>query len=873
MLRVSIKGILARKLRLLLTSIAIVLGVGFVSGAYFLTDSMRSSFDDLFDQATAQIDVEVRTTRYKELYEASNEGVLVPIDLSEVGMSPEALERIRDVDGVSLAEGLIFELGAQPLGKDGKPIAEFGPPSFAAGWNQSAEEIQALRIDEGRAPRAGELMLDRTAFEKSGYSLGDDVKVLIQGGRITETFELVGVVKFGESNNLNGASITVFEPTQLQTLLKMGDRFSVVDVVGDGTVSQTELRDRIATELGDDYFVVTGPELSDEQSSAIDDSFLKYLEYVILAFAFVAVFVGAFTIFNTFTILVGQRTREFGLLRILGAKRSQIIGIVTLEALVVGIIASTIGIVAGYGVASLLRVLLNGFGFSIPNDPFPVETRTIVVSYAVGVLVTLVASVIPAWRASRLSPLEALRSESTSRSRGWKVPAAGAAIFLVGAVLIFRGLAPAKGTSTETVLTSLGAGFLVAITGLAMLSRLFIAPITRGLGTVFARGRTGRLAVGNVLRNRGRAATTSSALMIGLALASLVLVFYASLQATVDDQIERSFGADVSAYNNAFGGSSPTVSEETVARIQSVDGIKELATQRLGTAIVGDEFDLDTKKPLAYTSFSRGAVGAGEGLVRAKLLEGSIDPGDEIIVSDEFAKDNDLDVGSELELAFPTGDPRTFEVRGIFEASEIIGSGMLVSEDTFLETQPEVAHGAAFVAIDVEDGTKPSTVVDRINTAIGDESEFIKVLDTEGLKQLFRDQLAPVVGMVFALLSLSIVIALFGISNTLALNVFERTREIGLLRAVGGTRRQLRRIIRAEAVLVALFGAIIGVLVGVGAGAALIRALQDEGFVFGISPIAVVAVLIGGFLAGIIAAVLPARRASRTDVLEAIATE
>ena len=873
MLLVSIKGILARKLRLLLTSVAIVLGVGFVSGSYFLTDAMRGSFDDIFEQSTAKIDVEVRTEQYIQLRTAQDEGVLVPIDLSKVGVAPEVIERIRQVDGVKQAEGTIFEYGAQPLGKNGKPISEFGPPSFAVGWSEAAKDLTVLKITDGRAPKRGEIVLDEVAFDKSGYELGDDVKVLIQGGRTTETFTLVGTVKFGSRGNLNGASITMFEPAQLQDLLDMGDRFSAADVLGDGDVSQGELRDRIAKELGDDFRVVTGPELATEQSEAIDQSFLKYLEYVILGFAFVAVFVGAFTIFNTFTILVGQRTREFGLLRILGARRPQIIGIVALEALVVGLVASTIGIVVGYGIAALLRVLLNAFGFELPNDAFPIKPRTIVTSYVVGVVVTLVASVVPAWRASRLSPLEALRTTTTSHDRGWKVPAAGAVLFIVGAVLVVRGLNPADGTSTETVLTSLGAGFLVLIIGLAMLSRMFIAPVTRALGTVFARGRTGRLALGNVLRNRGRAATTSSALMIGLALASLVLVFYASLQATVDDQIERSYGADVSAYNNTFGGSSPTISDATVEKMRKVDGVAELAVQYYGSVVVGPKFDLEKEKPEPYVAYSEGAVGVGEGLVRAKLVDGEIDPGDDVVVSDEFAEEHDLEVGDDVKLSFPVARTRALEVRGIYEASEIIGAGMLVSPATFRETQPAAAHGAAFVAIDVEDGTKPSTVVKRIDTAIGDDSKFIEVLDTEGLKDFFRKQLQPIVGMVFALLSLSVIIALFGISNTLALNVFERTREIGLLRAVGGTRRQLRRVIRAESILVALFGAIVGVLVGVGAGAALISALSDEGFVFGISPVAVLAVLIGGFVAGVLAAVLPARRAARTNVLEAISHE
>ncbi len=873
MLLVSIKGVLARKLRLLLTSIAIVLGVGFVSGAYFLTDAMQSSFDDIFAQSNAGIDVEVRTTQYVELSEAQNQGSAVAIDMSKVGVSPDALEKIRAVDGVRKAEGVVFELGAQPLGKDGKPITQVGPPAFAAGWNDEAGDMQVLRVVKGRAPKRGELLLDKASYDKSGFKVGDKVDVLIQGGAKQETFTLSGVVAFGDRDNLNGASITVFDTPQLQELLDMDGRFSAVDAVAAPGVSQDELRDRIAAALGTDYDVSTAPELTQEQSDQANQSFIKYLRYVILAFAFVAVFVGAFTIFNTFTIIVGQRMREFGLLRVLGARGSQVLGVVTLEALVVGVVASTIGIAVGYGVAALLRVALNAFGFELASDPFPVHARTILVSYAVGVLVTLVASLVPAWRASRLTPLEAVRATTASSDRGWKAPVAGAVLFVVGSAFVAHGLMPSDDAGTKSILISIGAGFLVAIVGLAMLSRLFIAPVARMLGVVFARGTTGQLALGNVLRNRSRAATTASALMIGMALASLVLVFYASLQATVDQQIEQSFGADISIYNSSFGGSTPTVNDDIVEKARDVRGVDELSTQYSGTAIVGRAFNVDAQPVQALTAFSEGGLGTNSGVVRVSMKDGDVDPGAGVLVSEDFADEHHLHVGSTLHLAFATADAESLEVRGIFENSQIVGAPIVVSKATFLRTQPPQVHGATFVAINVDEGTKPATVVKRIDKALGDDSKFIEALDSDGLKQLFRDQLAPIIGMVFALLSLSVLIALFGIGNTLALNVFERTREIGLLRAVGGTRRQLRRIVRVESVLVAMFGAIVGVLVGVGAGAALISALHDEGFVFGISIGAIVGVLAGGFLAGLLAAALPARRAARIDVLEAIANE
>ncbi|MEO6867520.1 MAG: FtsX-like permease family protein [Gaiellales bacterium] len=873
MLRVSLKGILARKLRLLLTSVAIVLGVGFVSGAYFLTDTMRGSFDSIFTQAYAGIDAEVKTKPYADLAKAAGEGQLVPIDLARVGVSPKDVEKVAAVDGVKQANGAIFEVGAQPLGKDGKPIAAFGPPSFAANFDPETHDRSVIEVVKGAPPKRGEMMLDAMTFDKAGYKVGDKAEVLIQGGRAKETLTISGVVKFGDSGNLNGAGITVFDTKQLQELLQMGDRFSVVEVVAEDGITQNEIRDRVADALSPKYVVTTGTALAAEQTQAIDEGFLKYLEYVILAFAFVAVFVGAFTIFNTFTILVSQRTREFGLLRMLGARRGQVLGIVALEALVTGIVASTIGIIVGYGIATLLRLMLGFIGFDLPSDPFPIKQRTIIISYVVGVFVTLIASVVPAWRASRLSPLETIRMSTTSHDSGVRVPAIGGLLFLLGAGFIGWGLFTAGDGKTSTVLISIAVGFLVLIIGLSMLSRLLIAPVTHALAPLFARGRTGRIAVGNVLRNRSRAATTSSALMIGLALAALTLVFYASIQQTVDDQIELSVGADITVVNTSFGGSLPTISDAQVEKIRSVDGIDVFATQYLGTMIFGDTFDIASKKPYVVGAFTEGGIGTDDELVRTKMVDGTMEPGNGIVVDEDLATKLDLQVGSDAAFAFPTGTSERLKIVGIFEKTQAVGSQAIISLEQFRTLQPAIAQSAATVNINIDKGAKSKRVVKDINKVLGDDSSYISVLDSDGIKDLFRTQLQPIVGMVFAMLSMSLVIGLFGIGNTLALNVFERTREIGLLRAVGGTRRQLRRIIRAESVLVALFGAIVGILVGIGAGAALIFALRDEGFSFAISPVAMLVVLLGGFIAGIFASVMPARRAARIDVLAAIATD
>ncbi|MCW2973522.1 MAG: putative transporter integral rane protein [Thermoleophilia bacterium] len=875
MFQVAIKGVWARKLRLLLTSIAVVLGVGFVSGAFFLTDSLRSSFETIFTEAASGIDVQVQTTEYKELAkkQATSGQAAVPIDLARVGVPPSVIEEIQQVDGVKRVVGSIFEIGAQPLDQQGDPISTGGAPAFAANWVPDAADIGALRIAKGSAPGPDEVMLDSVTMDRGKFDIGDKVTIVVQGGRKTESFTISGIAKFGESGSLNGASITVFETKRLQDLLDMGDRFSAVDAEAEAGVTQERLKARVRQQLGAEYDVITGAEFTQEQTDSIDTGFLNILQNVILGFAAVAVFVGAFTIFNTFTILVGQRTREFGLLRAIGAARRQILGIVILEAIVLGLVASTIGILAGYGVAALLRALINGFaGGGIPEAAFPLRSRTIIAAYSVGIIVTLVASLLPAWRASRLSPLEALRSNSAQAGRGWKAPAVGTLLLIIGGLLVASGFRAGDDATTSTILSLIGGGFGVAIIGIALLSRIFIVPVTRLLSQALGRGTTGEMATRNVLRNRARSASTSSALMIGLALASLVLVFSASLGKTVDRQIDEVLGADITIYNSSLMNTGAGVIEQdTVDEIERTKGVDSLATQRFGSTVFGTEFranaDLLTLSALDADSLSE------DGMVELAMVKGTSDPGDGVLVNEEFAKEHRLAVGDRAEFAFPTDTSRKLGVRGIFEENDLVGAPVVTSIETFDAVEPTQLRAAGFVYVDVDERTKPRVVVDRITKRLGKDGKFLEVLDSEALRKVFTDQLNPILGLVLGMLSLSLVIALFGIGNTLALNVFERTREIGLMRAVGGTQTQVRRMIRVESVLVALFGAVVGVAVGLAAGRALIGALADDGFVFAVNPVSIILVLLGGFVAGLIASVLPARRAAKTDVLAAIAAE
>ncbi len=704
MLLVAIKGVLSRKLRLMLTSIAVVLGVGFVSGAFFLTDSLRASFDTVFTEAAAGVDVQVTTFEYAELVEeaATSAPGTVSIDLSKVGVPPEVVDDLRDVSGVRRVVGSVFEVGAQALDKDGRPISTGGAPAFAANWIPEAEETGALRLVEGDAPERGEVVLDVTTMKRGKFDLGDDVTVLVQGGRETRTFEISGVLQFGSSNSLNGAAITAFETSEVQELFGMGDRFSAVDVQADDGVSQDQLKRNVVRELGPEYKVLTGVEFTQEQVDQIDDAFLGILQNVILGFAAVAVFVGAFTIFNTFTILVGQRTREIGLLRAIGASRRQVLGIVALEAIVVGLIASTLGILAGYGIAFLLRELINAFADGgIPEEAFPLQTRTIVWSYAVGVIVTFVASIVPAWRASRVSPLEALRANPAHAGRGWLAPTAGSALLLAGAIAVYVGFVREDASVTST-LVLIGGGFAVAIVGIALLSRLFIGPVTRAIGPVFAWGTTGDLARRNVLRNRARSATTASALMIGLALASLVLVFQSSIKQTINAEIDRTLGADISIYNSTvLTTGTGYVNADDIEAIEQVDGVDSVGAQRIGGATVDGEFDLDDVT--FVTALSESTYG-DDPLLRLAIEDGIDEPRDGILIDSDLAEEQDWSVGDDVQIGFVTDESPEFEVVGIYEPNELLGAPVLLAIDDFNELQPPAVRADAFVYARVDEG-------------------------------------------------------------------------------------------------------------------------------------------------------------------------
>lgn len=877
MLKVAIAGVMARKLRLLLTSVAVVLGVGFVASAFFLTDSMTGAFEDIFAETSQRVDVEVQTVAYRDWIKATSQGqgAYAANDLTKTGMSDADIEKIRAVPGVASAYGNVFEFGAQLLDAKGKPIGNTsGAPAFAAGYNERAEALTGVSFVRGRAPVGGEqIAIDTSTARKADLTVGDKVSVIAQGGRTVRSFTIAGIATLPGIESFGGATVSVFDEPTIQDLLAAPGRFSIVDVKAEPGVTPEQLSDRVGDALGSTFLTQTASEYADQSTQDNEDGFISFFRTFILVFAGISVFVGAFTIFNTFSILVGQRTREFGMLRAIGASRRSVMGIVTIEAVVLGLVSSVIGIAAGFGIANLLRWIFNDvLEFGLPTSSMQLTGQILFWSFSVGVLVTLVASLVPAWRAARLAPLEALRLSAQTRRGGWKSTAVGGVLLVIGVLLVALGLNPSDDASTTQIMSSVGGGAALVIVAVSMLARYAVGPVTVVLAPVFARGTTGRIAAGNVLRNRTRSAATAIALMIGLALATLVLVIYSSTNRTIDHEIDTSVGSDALITNPIFSSGPPTVADEFVEAARTTDGVADVFTVYSGAATIGDTYEQSDSRTIGAAS--PGALGR-DGALTLDVVTGTNDVSDDgVLLEEGFAEDKRLKVGDKLELAFQIGPSRSYTVEGTYKSNALMaGMSVLVNKATFDKTQPPSVRAASAVFITTDDGVKSGTVVKRIKKALGTSGAFLEVVDNQGLRDTAKKQLQPLIGFIFAMLSLSLIIALFGIANTLALNVFERTREIGLLRAVGSTRRQLRRMIRVESVLVAVFGAIVGTLLGIAGGAALVSALESEGFLFAIDPVLVVLVLLAGIVAGVFASILPARRAAKMDVLEAIATE
>jgi len=844
--RATLKGLLAHKLRLFLTAMAVVLGVSFVAGTFVLTDTINHTFDVLFREINAGVDVSVRA--------ASGFGENTSDEAARDTVPAAVLDTVKRVPGVAVAEGQVGGY-AQLIDKDGKAVTTTGAPTLGVSWT-SERDLSPLRLRSGREPRRnGEVVVDAVTAKAHKLALGDQVKVLFRGP--TEAFTVVGVTGFGAADNLAGATLAAFDIGTAQRVLGKVGAFDNIDVKAAAGVPAPELRQRVAGALPAGLEVVTSQQVADESAKSVQQA-LGFFGKALLVFAGISLFVGGFIILNTFSILVAQRTRELALLRALGASRRQVMTSVVAEAGVVGLFASLVGLGLGVLVAIGLQSLLKAFGIDLPASGTKVLPRTAVVSLVVGVVVTVVSSVAPARRASRIPPMAALRGAGVEQGGSLRRRTlAGALVTALGAAAMLRGLF--GGGSSGLSLVGLGAALVFV--GVALLSPLAAGPMARVIGAPFPRiaGVAGTLGRQNAMRNPRRTAATAAALTVGLALVACVSVLAASVKSSAADVVDKYLAADYIVSTSQF---MPTISTDLAARLAQQPELAAVSALQTGpwrfqgqdrTLYAGDPATLGQVLKLDVTS------GDVAGLARGDVL-----------VGEDRAKEAHLKVGDRLPMTFARTGNRELRVAGTYAKNQLLGS-YLISTATFdanysdrldfvvlAKARPGVAPAASRAA--VERVTK-----DFPNVDLRDQAEFKKQQET---------QVNQALGLVSALLALSILIALFGIVNTLALSVFERTRELGLLRAVGMARRQVRSMIRGESVIIAVLGAILGLAVGVLFGWAIVSNLGDQGISHVVVPAGqLVGYVVLAAVAGVVAAVFPARRAARLDVLAAISYE
>jgi putative ABC transport system permease protein len=845
MLRVALKGLLGHKLRFALTTLAVVLGVTFVAGSFVLTDSIERAFGTLLNTAYETSDLVVR-----------GQAPIDDITVEQPGQGPtvpaSVVDEIAAVDGVAVVDGFVQD-SARIVGADGEPIGIPGPPKFGVSWS---DQPGPLTLKEGDPPRGpDEVAVDAVSADQGELQIGDEIEIILPTG--VETFTLVGITGFGDSDNLLGATMAVFDLGTAQALFDKEGRFDEVAVVAAEDVQVTTLRDRVTAAIGDDFEVVTVADRINQDQESIGTA-LGFINTALLAFAAVALFVGAFIIANTFTIVVAQRLREFALLRAVGASSRQVRLAVLVEALAVGVLASTLGLLLGIGFASLLRSLLAGFGLDLPSGELVVAGRTVVASYLVGMVVTAAAALGPARRASRVAPVEAMRGAAVAEGGLSRRRSLGGAVLVVaGAVLLGVGLA----LDVDDRIAYVGAGAFVSMLGVAALAPLVADPFARLVGAAMDRlGVAGRLATGNARRNPKRTAATASALMIGLALVSFVTILAASISATVNDLLAEQFRADFILRADEFA--TMPIPDQLVEELRSDPAIGPVSGLTW-TQVLEDEqqrgisaVDPDTIEQLLALGVEQGEVSR---LARP----------DTLFVQTEALADAGRSVGDTVPVTFPSGEEVELTVIGTFEASDFVGGTYVVGEATLrshvASARPGVLLAGAAGDLEAARGT-----ID----AVEDAFPGVNAQDQAEFRQEQEDQIGQLLGLMMVLLALAIVIALLGIANTLALSVFERTREVGLLRAVGMTRRQVRRMVRWESVIVALFGAVLGLVVGTGFGWAVVTALEEEGIDRLVIPGGQLAIyVVAAGVAGVVAAVFPAWRAARLDVLRAVTSE
>jgi putative ABC transport system permease protein len=848
MKRMALRGLFARKLRTALTGFAVVIGVAFVAGTFIFTDTINASFDDLFERVSKGVDVNVTA---KQPVEGDFGGRIQPL--------PDGtFEKVEAADGVEAAEPR-FETEVTIFDKDGDSIGGNGPPSIV--FSTSEERFDPLTYEEGgRADEPGQVTLDKATADRHDFEVGD--KLRVAGRAPAADYEIVGITKLGDQKSLGIVSMDM-PLAEVQKIAKRPGQITEIAVAAESGVTPEQLKGNVSRALGGTAEVRTGQEQADKSAADISES-LGFLTVALLVFAGVAVLVGAFLIFNTFAVTVAQRSREFALLRTLGASRRQVLNSVIVETLVIGFVASVLGILGGLVIAPGLRGLLASAGIELPSTGTVIAPRTIIVGLAVGMIATLVSGLVPARRATQVEPVEAMREASTPGTKPVshkRVVVSGAVIGL-GLLALLVGLFGADGSAAASLL---GLGVVVMMFGVALLAPVLVRPLARFIGAPLQRfqGLPGRLARENAERQPQRTAITASALMIGLALVVFTAIFAAGISGSVDKVIDEQFSRTslIVTHDDGFSPVSPDVAE----RLHGVEGVQVVSPMRYDQANIkggGDSRSASGVDPSTITRVFDPELEQGGPDTLAKLRD------DQVLADDGWAKNHGFELGDTIQVTTPKGTAVDYELAGTYDNKlDVLGQIVVTNASMTRDwNQPD----DSFILVAGQGGA--DTLEQRAKEALA-EFPVAKAQTLSQFKDESAEQVNQLLGLVFGLLGLSVIVALLGIVNTLALAVHERTRELGLLRAVGMSKRQVRRMVRAESVITALIGAVLGLALGIVFAVIVSRPLAEDGFVLTFPIVTLIVLTILAAIAGILAAIPPARRASRVDVLRAVTTE
>ncbi|WP_031481421.1 ABC transporter permease [Streptomyces bicolor] len=853
-LKTSMRNFFAHKGRMALSAVAVLLSVAFVCGTLVFTDTMNTTFDKLF--AVTSSDVTVSPKEAKDEDDGGGTG-------RPSSLPASAVEQVAAVDGVKKAEGAVGSMSVTVVNSENENMgSSTGAPTIAGNWTEN--DLKSMEITSGHAPRGPtEVMVDADTADKHDLGLGDELRTIAATGDIRA--RIVGIASWKVTNP--GAAVVYFDTeTAQRTLLGTTDRYTQVSVTAADGVSDAELKRDIAQALDGTYKIQTAKEAADENRKDVGE-FMNVMKYAMLGFAGIAFLVGIFLIINTFSMLVAQRTREIGLMRAIGSSRRQVNRSVLVEALLLGFVGSVLGVGAGVGIAIGLMKLMSMAGMNLSTDDLTVKATTPVVGLLLGVVVTVLAAYLPARRAGKVSPMAALRDAGTPADgrAGWVRGLIGLVLTGAGTYGLFAAATADKASDGAVML---GGGVVLTLIGFVVIGPLLAGGVVRVISAVLLRafGPVGRMAERNALRNPRRTGATGAALMIGLALVACLSVVGSSLVASATSELDKSVGADFIV----------------MAQQQEIVPQAEKAMQRTpGLAHVtrNKQIDATLTSPDGKTD-DTGLTAADPTYaedLRRTTTEGTLSAAygkDAMSVGSDYAKEHGVHVGDTITVAFKGGETAKLKVAAVTDDDTSFDQG---ARYTSIETlrkylpadripQSEIMFGKA------KEGQEEAAYA-ALKKALDGYPQY-QVRDQTDYKQELKDQMGQLLNMVYGLLALAIIVAVLGVVNTLALSVVERTREIGLMRAIGLSRRQLRRMIRMESVVIALFGALLGLGLGMGWGATAQRLLALEGLnVLDIPWPTIIGVFIGSAFVGLFAALIPAFRAGRMNVLNAIATE